>query len=282
MTALEIDPAREAHRARADVQYAKLKAVVRTVAAAVLLALGLRSFVYEPFNIPSESMLPTLLAGDYLFVAKWPYGYGRFTLPLGLPLFDGRVWDAPPTRGDVIVFKSPRDNRTDFIKRVIGLPGDIVRLRGGRVELNGRLLPKRRVADLVVALSDAGDCNSGPGRPDFRTRDGTGRAVCRFPRFAEAIDGRAYAVLDQVDGDLRDDTPAVRVPAGSYFVLGDNRDDSADSRLTVAEGGVGLVPAANLIGRATRVFFSVDGSARLTAPETWWRSLRGARIGTAL
>lgn len=282
MTALPIDPAREAHRARADAQFAKLKAFARTIFAAVLLALGLRSFVYEPFNIPSESMLPTLMVGDYLFVAKWPYGYGRFTLPLGLPLFDGRVFDTPPRRGDVIVFKSPRDNRTDFIKRVIGLPGDIVRLRGGQVEINGRLLPKRRIADVVVAPGEANDCSSGPGRPDFRTRDTAGRAVCRFPRFAETIDGRDYTVLDQIDGDLRDDTPAVRVPAGSYFVLGDNRDDSADSRLTVAEGGVGLVPASNLIGRATRVFFSVDGSARLTDPATWWRSVRGERIGTAL
>lgn len=282
MTALPIDPAREAHRARADAQFAHLKTGARTIFAAVLLALGLRSFVYEPFNIPSESMLPTLMVGDYLFVAKWPYGYGRFTFPLGLPLFDGRVFDTPARRGDVIVFKSPRDNRTDFIKRVIGLPGDIVRLRGGQVEVNGRLLPKRSVADVVVALGEAGDCSSGPGRPDFRTRDAAGKAVCRFPRFVETIDGRDYAVLDQIDGDLRDDTPAVRVPAGSYFVLGDNRDDSADSRLTVAEGGVGLVPASNLIGRATRVFFSVDGSARLADPATWWTSLRGERIGTAL
>lgn len=282
MTALPIDPAREAHRARAAAQFAQLKAVTRTVFAAVLLALGLRSFVYEPFNIPSESMLPTLMVGDYLFVAKWPYGYGRFTLPLGLPLFDGRVFDRAPRRGDVIVFKSPRDNRTDFIKRVIGVPGDTVRLRGGQVEVNGRLLPKRRIADVVVALGEAADCSSGPGRPDFHARDASGRSVCRFPRFAETIDGRDYAVLDQIDGDLRDDTLPVRVPAGSYFVLGDNRDDSADSRLTVAEGGVGLVPASNLIGRATRVFFSVDGSAQLSDPASWWSSLRRERIGMAL
>lgn len=282
MTALPIDPAREAHRARADAQFAQLKTGVRTIVAAVLLALGLRSFVYEPFNIPSESMLPTLMVGDYLFVAKWPYGYSRFSLPFGMPLLDGRVFDTFPQRGDVIVFKSPRDNRTDFIKRVIGLPGDVVRMRGGQVEINGRLLPKRRIADLVVAPAGMGDCNSGPGRPDFVTRDAGGRPVCRFPRFAETIGGRDYAVLDQIDGDLRDDTPPLRVPAGSLFVLGDNRDDSADSRLTIAEGGVGLVPATNLIGRATRVFFSVDGSARLSDPASWWTSLRRDRIGTPL
>ena len=282
MNAFPIDPAQSAHRARADAQFARLTAIVRTIAAAVLLALGLRSFVYEPFNIPSESMLPTLMVGDQLFVAKWPYGYGRFSLPLGLPLFDGRVFDTPPRRGDVIVFKSPRDNRTEFIKRVVGLPGDSVRLRGGRVELNGRLLPKTRLPDLVVAMPVDGDCDSGPGRPKFLAHDAQGHTMCRFPRFAERIDGRDYAVLDQIDGDWRDDTPVVRVPAGSYFVLGDNRDDSADSRLTVAEGGVGMIPASNLIGRATRVFFSVDGSARLAAPATWLASIRFDRVGVAL
>ena len=282
MTALPIESAREAHRTRAAAHYAQLKLGVRVVTAAVLIALGLRSFVYEPFNIPSDSMLPTLLVGDYLFVAKSPYGYGRFTLPLGLPLWSGRIFDRAPARGDVVVFKSPRDNRTDFIKRVVGLPGDVVRMRAGRVEINGRIIAKRRIADLVIAMPADGDCNSGPGRPDFRTRDVRGGTICRFPQFAETIDGRDYAVLDQIDGDARDDTAPVRVPEGVYFVLGDNRDDSADSRLSIADGGVGLVPAANLIGRATRVFFSVDDRARLAAPTTWWPSIRGERIGTRL
>lgn len=282
MTVLPIDQAQLAHRARAEAQYAQLKAVLRVVLAAVLLALGLRSFAYEPFNISSDSMLPTLMAGDYLFVAKSPYGWGRFTLPLGLPLFDGRIFDTAPARGDVVVFKSPRDNRTDFIKRVVGLPGDRVRISGGRIELNGRLLPKTRLPDLIVAMPAGGDCDSGPGRPDFRVHNTDGRAMCRFPRFAERIAGRDYAVLDQIDGDLRDNTAIVVVPAGRYFVLGDNRDDSADSRLSVADGGVGLVPANNLIGRATRVFFSVDGSARLADPASWLASIRGDRIGAAL
>ena len=244
-----IDTARAEHEAHAAAQYARLRSLIRIVVTAVVLALTLRSLVYEPFNIPSASMLPTLRVGDYLFVAKWPYGYSRFSLPLGPPLMDGRVLGSDPVRGDVVVFKSPADNRTDFIKRVVGLPGDRVRVTGGRLEINGRLIPKTPLG-------------------------GT--------RFAETIGARRYEVLDQVVGGSHDDTPLVTVPAGSYFMLGDNRDDSADSRLSIADGGVGLVPAANLIGRASVVFFSVDDSARLDDPVTWWTSIRFARIGQPL
>lgn len=244
-----IDSAREAHQARAAAQYARLRQLIGIVFVAVLLALGLRSFVLEPFNIPSQSMLPTLRVGDYLFVAKWPYGYSRFSLPLGLPLLDGRIGGGLPERGDVIVFKSPGDNRTDFIKRVVGLPGDRVRMVGGQLELNGRLVAKRAAG---------GD------------------------RFVEALDHRQYAVLDDLAGGPRDDTPLVTVPPDSYFVLGDNRDDSADSRLSIADGGVGMVPAANLVGRASVIFFSLDAHARLVDPSTWIASIRADRIGHRL
>jgi signal peptidase I len=244
-----IDSARAAHEARAAAQYARLRQIIGSAAIAVLIALGLRSFVLEPFNIPSESMLPTLRIGDYLFVAKWPYGYSRFSLPLGLPVMDGRIGGGTPERGDVVVFKSPADNRTDFIKRVAGLPGDRVRMTGGRLEVNGLLLPKQPVA---------------PGR------------------FVEILGSRRYEVLDQVAGGPRDDTPLVTVPPGSYFMLGDNRDDSADSRLSIADGGVGMVPAANLVGRAEIVFFSLDGGARLARPSTWPGSIRADRIGRRL
>ncbi len=244
-----IDSARAAHEARAATQYARLRRFIGVISTAVLLALGLRSFVFEPFNIPSESMLPTLRVGDYLFVAKWPYGYSRFSLPLGLPLWGGRIGGGTPARGDVVVFKSPADNRTDFIKRVAGIPGDRVRMTGGVLEINGVRVAKRA---------------AGGGR------------------FIETLDGRDYAVLDLIAGGLRDDTPLITVPAGQYFMLGDNRDDSADSRLSIADGGVGLVPAANLVGRATVIFFSLDSLAPRGDVLGWFRAIRTDRIGTRL
>ena len=266
--------ARAAHLASADRQKASLGNALRLVTTAVLIALGLRTFVYEPFNIPSESMLPGLQVGDYLFVAKWPYGYGRLSLPLGLPLFDGRVGAALPARGDVIVFKTPRDNRTDYIKRVVGLPGDRVRMTGGQVEINGVLVPRRPATPVSVALPSSGSC---PGQAV------PGNGSCRYPAFAERLPNDiTVATLDQVPGNVRDDTPVVTVPAGQLFVLGDNRDDSADSRFTVAEGGVGLVPVANIIGRADFIFFSVDPAAQWSNPMQWLDKLRTARIGQRL
>ncbi len=264
---------RAQHMARSARQKAAVSSGVRLLATAALIALGLRTFVYEPFNIPSESMLPRLLIGDYLFVAKWPYGYGRYSLPLGLPLFEGRIAGALPVRGDIIVFKTPRDNRTDFIKRVIGLPGDRVAMADGQVILNGVPIPKRRTGDFIVPANDG--CDSGPGRPDFRTRDAAGASVCRYPAFTETLpDGRSFSVIDQIAGDVRDTTPPVTVPAGHVFVLGDNRDDSADSRFSIAEGGVGMVPLANIIGRADRIFFSIAPGPGLV--------LRRDRIGKSL
>jgi signal peptidase I len=280
---LSFDPAaRTAHLARATAQKAVLGTVVRLVGTAALLAIGLRALVYEPFNIPSPSMLPRLLVGDYLFVAKWPYGYGRYSFPLGLPLVPGRIAAALPARGDIIVFKTPRDNRTDFIKRVIGLPGDRVAMQDGVVVLNGRPVGKQRRGDVIVPARDE-SCFSGPGRPDFRSRDTAGNVICRYPAFIETLDtGKSYVVIDQMPGDVHDTTETVIVPAGHVYVLGDNRDDSADSRFSAAEGGVGLVPTGNIIGRADRIFFSVAPVARLSRPATWGPALRPERIGSRL
>ena len=280
---LPVDPdARTAYLARATTQKAALGKVVRLVGTATLLAIGLRALVYEPFSIPSPSMLPRLLVGDYLFVAKWPYGYGRYSFPFGLPFFQGRIIAALPARGDIVIFKTPRDNRTDFIKRVIGLPGDRVAMQDGVVILNGQPISKQRRADFIIAPEGEG-CVSGPGRPDFRARNGAGRIICRYPAFIETLDtGKSYAVIDQIPGDVHDTTEMVTVPAGHVYVLGDNRDDSADSRFSLAEGGVGLVPIGNVVGRANRIFFSLAPSARLSRPGSWGPAQRSGRIGTRL
>lgn len=282
MSEITAPDARAQHLALAERQKAAFGRGVRFVVVAALVALGLRSFVYEPFNIPSESMLPGLLVGDYLFVAKWPYGIGRYSLPLGLPLFEGRIGDTLPARGDVIVFKTPRDNRTDYIKRVYGIPGDEIAMRNGYVVLNGTALPQRQHSNFTVA-ADGISCDSGPGRPNFRSSDAAGRIVCRYPSFTETLaDGRTVDVIDQISGDVRDNTAPIRVPPGHVFVLGDNRDDSADSRFGIAEGGVGMVPIPNIVGRADRIFFSIEPGARLSEPGSWIASIRADRIGQKL
>jgi signal peptidase I len=240
-----------------------------------LVVLIFRSFILAPFSIPSESMLPRLLIGDYLFVSKWNYGYSRWSLPGGWLPFPTMQW-RQPARGDVVVFRSPGPEDHDVIKRVIGLPGDTVQMRGGQLILNGKPIPKQRIADFVLPLSpnfDERHCDA-----DFRDVE-AGRPVCRYRRFQETLPGgKSYAVLDQRDIPEADDTGTYTVPAGNVFLMGDNRDDSADSRFAPPIG-MGYIPMERIEGRAMVSFFSTDGSAEWLKPWTWVSAARLERVG---
>lgn len=242
----------------------------------VLIVGAFRSFVFAPFNIPSESMLPRLENGDYLLAAKWPYGFSRYSLPFSLPLIPSRVLAHQPQRGDVVIFKAPPLNDTDYIKRVIGLPGDQVQMVDGVLQLNGQPVPKVRVADAVIPVSTNTHCYS----PVFETADAAGQRTCHYPRFRETLPGgRSYNVLD-LGITPQDNTAPVVVPEGMLFLMGDNRDNSMDSRFPAIEGGgIGLVPQDNLVGRAAIMMFSTDGSASWFKPWTWFTATRWSRIG---
>jgi len=229
---------------------------LRTIVYAVLVAIGVRTFLYEPFNIPSGSMLTTLLIGDYLFVSKFSYGFSRYSLPLGLPLIPGRILAHAPERGDVVVFKQPADNKTDYIKRIIGLPGDQIQVTGGRLYINGQMVPRQKV-----------------GEVEFR--DGFGRPT-RAIQYRETLpNGRSYQILEDSDDGPLDNTPVYQVPPNHFFAMGDNRDNSADSRVLRQ---VGYIPFENLVGRAEFLFFSTDGSAALWEPWKWPWAIRWERI----
>ena len=229
---------------------------VKTVVYAVLIALVIRTVAYEPFNIPSGSMLPTLLIGDYVFVSKFPYGYSKHSMLLSPPLFNGRINEAPVVRGDIAVFKLPTDNATDYIKRIIGLPGDRIQVRGGVLHINGKAVKKERVEDFVQQHTNA--------------RYGRGR------QYRETLpNGRTYLTLDLQPRGMADNTNVYVVPADHYFAMGDNRDDSTDSRFL---DHVGFVPAENLVGRAEVIFFSVNGSARIWEIWKWPSAIRFSRF----
>lgn len=227
---------------------------VLTVVYAILVALVIRTFLFEPFNIPSGSMIPTLLVGDYLFVSKYSYGYSKHSFPFSLGPFSGRIFMTPPKRGDVIVFKLPSDNKTDYIKRLIGLPGDTVRMQDGRLFINNELVPRESEGEYVY-------------------RDETG-SVARLTRYKETLPGgKEHDILEEGDNRRFDNTPEFHVPEGHYFMMGDNRDHSLDSR-----SEVGYVPAENLVGRAEFLFFSTDGSASILQFWRWPFAIRFSRF----
>lgn len=253
----------------------------------VLFVAVFRSFFLAPFYIPSESMLPRLLVGDYLLLAKWPYGYSRNSLPFGVPLLpEHRLLARQPQRGDVVVFKAPPLNKDDWIKRVIGVPGDTVQMKGGVLWLNNQPVPKVRVADFEVPVTpnllvdQFGNPKQPCGSPQFTAKLADGSDVCRYPQYRETLPGgKTYTVLD-FGARENDDTDPVIVPEGSVFLMGDNRDNSSDSRVPFERGGLGgPVPQDNLLGRATVMMWSTDGGAAWLMPWTWFTAARWNRIG---
>ena len=256
--------------------------LLRLIVVIALLAWLIRSLVFAPFSIPSGSMLPTLLVGDYLVVAKWPYGYSRHSFLFGFPPIPGRIFARLPERGDVVVFATPDGSGEDFVKRVIGLPGDTVEVRGGTVILNGRPVPRGDMQPLAIPVSANSPCKVAAGATAMTRAAGEGSA-CVYPAYVERLpNGATYRVIDQVDNPMADNFGPVRVPAGRLFLMGDNRDDSLDSRFSIPEGGVGMVPVEHLVGRASFVFWSTDGSASYVKPWTWVTALRTDRIAKGI
>src|SRR5215467_5015227 len=234
-----------------------LAETVKVVVQALLIALVIRTLLFQPFSIPSGSMKGTLLVGDYLFVSQFSYGYSRYSLPLGLPLFSGRIFGTEPKRGDVVVFALPRDPSTDYVKRVIGLPGDRIQVIGGLLHINGVAVKRERVSNFID--------------------DEDGSAVRRWHETLP--NGVSYEVLDLQDDSFLDDTQEYVVPPGHYFMMGDNRDNSLDSRVP---SEVGYVPFENIIGKAQIVFLSMRGGEPAWHIWSWPLSMRWSRLLTVI
>ncbi|MEK9573763.1 MAG: signal peptidase I [Alphaproteobacteria bacterium] len=227
---------------------------LKTLFIAGLIAISFRSVVAEPFNIPSGSMIPTLLVGDYLFVSKFSYGYSRHSFPFSVAPISGRVMASTPERGDVAVFRLPSDVSVDYIKRVVGLPGDRIQVTGGILHINGQPVERRLVGNGKISSSQGG----------FITQ-----------RYEEIFpDGHRHIIQEVSDNQLFDNTPEFTVPDGHYFMMGDNRDNSRDSR----SSSVGFVPFENFIGRAEFLFFSHGGDARFWEVWKWPFSIRISRM----
>ena len=229
----------------------------KTAIIAVLLAIIIRTFLYEPFNIPSGSMLPTLLVGDYLFVSKPAYGYSKHSIPFGLANFEGRVMEEEPKRGDVAVFKLPTNPSIDYIKRIIGMPGDTIQVLQGRLYINGERVEREAVG--YVESADNADYLRRPIMEYIETLPG----------------GIIHRIYEEGDDEDLDNTPLYKVPPRHYFMMGDNRDNSQDSRV---QNHVGFVPFENMVGRADVLFFSINPKAKLFNPMTWPHTIRFKRV----
>lgn len=238
-------------------QGASMYDTIKTIFFAALIALTIRSVAFEPFSIPSGSMIPTLLVGDYLFVSKSSYGYSRYSFPLTLMPFEGRINPTLPKRGDVVVFRKPHNENIDYIKRVIGLPGDKVQVKEGRLYINHKMVKRTYLGD-------------------YKTLSQPENMVVTFKRYREELPGgKIHEIIEKSDRDVLDNTEMYEVPENHYFMMGDNRDGSQDSRVM---DQVGYVPFENFVGRAENIFFSVDESARIWEFWKWPTAMRIKRF----
>jgi signal peptidase I len=230
--------------------------IVKTVAYALGIALVLRVLLFQPFTIPSASMEPNLYQGDYIIVSKYSYGWSKHSIPFSPPLFNGRVLGHAPKRGDIIVFKLPRDPNVDYIKRLIGLPGDRIQVNNGQVFINGVPIPRRF---------------------DGQTQD-PGNPSMTVSKYLETMtNGKVYTTFDESPDHDGDTTDVYIVPEGQYFFMGDNRDNSLDSRWS-SQYGVGFVPAENLVGKAQIILLSWKDGASLFKPWTWFTKAQPKRF----
>ena len=227
---------------------------IKSILLAIFIAILIRSFIFEPFNIPSGSMKPNLLVGDFIFVSKWSYGFSKHSLPFSIPIIPNKIFNKFPSRGDVVVFKTPYDNRTDYIKRVIGLPGDKIQIIDGRIRLNDNFILSKKINDFID-IDKMGNTH-------------------KIRQYQESIENNKINILDKVDNFIADNTVIYLVPEGHFFVMGDNRDNSQDSRFL---NRVGYIPIENLIGKAQYIFFSLKNS-RFFQFWKWPKSIRFKRI----
>ena len=227
---------------------------LKSILIAIFIALLIRSFIFEPFNIPSGSMKPNLLVGDFIFVSKYSYGFSKHSLPFSIPLIPGKIFLKIPERGDVVVFKTPENNRTDYIKRVIGLPGDKIEIKNGIIFINGSEILRKKLNDFIDT--------------DNKTSNK------RVRMYNEYFFNKEINILDITDNGIADNTQLFNVPENHFFVMGDNRDNSQDSRFI---NTVGFIPYENLVGKAQFIFFSLE-NARFLQIWKWPSSIRYERI----
>ena len=227
---------------------------LKSILIAIFIALLIRSFIFEPFNIPSGSMKPNLLVGDFIFVSKYSYGFSKHSLPFSIPIIPGKIFSNTPERGDVVVFKTPENNRTDYIKRVIGLPGDKIEIKNGIIFINGSEILRKKLNDFIDT--------------DNKTSNK------RVRMYNEYFFNKEINILDITDNGIADNTQLFNVPENHFFVMGDNRDNSQDSRFIST---VGFIPYENLVGKAQFIFFSLE-NARFLQIWKWPNSIRYERI----
>ena len=227
---------------------------LKSIFIAIFIAILIRSFIVEPFNIPSGSMKPNLLIGDFIFVSKWSYGYSKHSLPFSIPIIPKKIFSKSPKRGDIVVFKTPTDNRTDYIKRVIGLPGDKIQISNGLIIINENLILRKKTKDFL-------DVN----------REGNLKRIRQYKEYFIDIE---FNILDIYDNSPSDNTQIYKVPENHFFVMGDNRDNSQDSRFL---NMVGYIPFENLVGKAQYIFFSLE-NARFFQIWKWFKAIRYNRI----